>query len=78
MQKLTFKPLDNEVYWKMIDAQIKGQVSKSGETMRDWYAKYTNNNAEALKQFDADVANSVKADTELEKAADRGLDFIEV
>ena len=42
-------------YWKIVAAAAKGELTKSGVTMRDWYIQNVRPDAAALADFDAHV-----------------------
>lgn len=42
-------------YWKIVAAAAKGELTKSGMTLRDWYIQNVRPDAAALADFDAHV-----------------------
>ena len=44
-------------YWRIVAAAAKGELTKSGVTMRDWYIQNVRPDAAALADFDAHVKN---------------------
>ena len=42
-------------YWKIVAAAAKGELTKSGVTMREWYIQNVRPDAAALAEFDAHV-----------------------
>jgi hypothetical protein len=42
-------------YWKIVAAAAKGELTKSGVTMREWYIQNVRPDAAALADFDAQV-----------------------
>lgn len=42
-------------YWKIVAAAAKGELTKSGVTMREWYIQNVRPDAMALAEFDAHV-----------------------
>jgi hypothetical protein len=42
-------------YWKIVAAAAKGELTKSGVTMREWYIQNVRPDAAALADFDAHV-----------------------
>lgn len=42
-------------YWRIVAAAAKGELTKSGVTMRDWYIQNVRPDAAALADFDAHV-----------------------
>ena len=44
-------------YWKIVAAAAKGELTKSGVTMREWYIQNVRPDATALAEFDNHVAD---------------------
>jgi DNA/RNA endonuclease G (NUC1) len=42
-------------YWKIVAAAAKGELTKSGVSMREWYIQNVRPDAAALADFDAHV-----------------------
>lgn len=60
-EKKAVKKMDDETYWKIIDAYARGKMAKSGKDYRTVFAEHTGATAEQLARFDLDVENYIVA-----------------
>lgn len=56
-----YKALSNETYWKVVQAQGDGRLTKTGKTYREAFIEQTNAPEDVIARFDKDVADYVKA-----------------
>lgn len=52
-----YQPLDEEKYWKIIEAYAKGKPTKTGGNYRQTWIQMTNAGDEQIQKFDHDVEN---------------------
>lgn len=55
--KPEYKPVADEVYWKIIEAYAKGRPTKTGGDYRETWIQTTHAGMEQIAKFDNDVAN---------------------
>ena len=55
--KAEYKPVADEVYWKIIEAFANGRPTKTGGNYRDAWIQMTNAGEQEIKRFDMDVDN---------------------
>lgn len=51
-----YQPMDEETYWKVVEAFAKGIATKTGGNYRDAWIKMTHAGAEQIAKFDNDAA----------------------
>lgn len=66
-KKAAYKPMDANVYWKVVECYAKGIPTKSGGDYRQTWIETTNAGAEQIAKFDADVDNWVSANMQVEE-----------
>ena len=54
-ESLEFKPLDNDAYWRAVQAEAQGLTTKSGIPILRWYIKTTHAGEKEIEQFKLDV-----------------------
>lgn len=52
-----YKPLDDDTYWKIVEAYAFGRPTKTGGNYRDAWIQMTNAGEQEIKRFDMDVDN---------------------
>ena len=55
--KAEYKPVADEVYWKIIEAFANGRPTKTGGDYRETWIQTTHAGVEEIAKFDNDVAN---------------------
>ena len=55
--KAEYKPVADEVYWKIVDAFANGRPTKTGGDYRETWIQTTHAGMEEIAKFDNDVAN---------------------
>ena len=54
-ESLELKPLDNDAYWRAVQAEAQGLTTKSGIPILRWYIKTTHAGEKEIEQFKLDV-----------------------
>lgn len=60
----TYKPVDDETYWKFVEASACGKLCSSGKTAKERWIEMTHAGKRQVNKFDKDVDNWVTANLE--------------
>jgi len=60
-RKNPYKPVADEIYWRLVQAHAQKQLCPSGMTAKDKFIELTNAGKAEQKRFDEDVANFLAA-----------------
>lgn len=57
----TYKPVEDELYWKIVKCYAEGKPTKTGGDYKTTWIEMTNADANAILKFDEDVQNYINA-----------------